>query len=172
MSGRADGQPLYRYKTTNGYEAMHSVRIWTPEKVHNRQKAGPDQDSDCLAWPQGQARPCQQQGCFSGPRTTEAWRNLSQTGRPRPLLPRQPLGTVPRPREREAGQRSLRSKVFLQRLKYGTFQAPPWPSCALSTLERGSTGTPRQKQPVWPPGRRWKKGSEAKSRAVEAMQPQ
>lgn len=48
------------YKTTNRCEASHRVRIWAPAKVHNRQEAGPDLDSDGTAHPQGQARLCPQ----------------------------------------------------------------------------------------------------------------
>lgn len=53
------GNPFNIYNTTDGYEAIHGVRIRAPEKVHNRQKRGTDEDSDSSGGPQGQARPCQ-----------------------------------------------------------------------------------------------------------------
>lgn len=53
------GNPFSSYNTTDGYEATHGVRIGAPEKVHNRQKRGIDEDSDSSGCPQGQGRPCQ-----------------------------------------------------------------------------------------------------------------
>ena len=34
------GNPFNSYNTTDGYEAIHGVRIGAPEKVRNRQKRG------------------------------------------------------------------------------------------------------------------------------------
>ena len=53
------GNPFNSHNTTDGCEATHGVRIGAPEKVHNRQKRGTDEDSDSSGGPQGQARPCQ-----------------------------------------------------------------------------------------------------------------
>lgn len=53
------GNPFSSYNTTDGYEAIHGVRIGAPEKEYNRQKRRIDEDSDSSGCPQGQDRPCQ-----------------------------------------------------------------------------------------------------------------
>lgn len=87
------------------------------------------------------------------PWATEAWRSLSKREEAAaPSFPTSHSGTffhgAPCQGERgRRGQRSLRSKVFLQRLNYDISQALPWPSHALSTLETGSVVILGQKQP-------------------------
>lgn len=113
---KTDGKSLYQLQTTNGYEAVHSIG-WGLQKKCTASRWG---QTKCPSIPLeilsaqhvlGQARPCQQWGCFSNPWIREAWRNWFQTGGHDPLLSHHPLrnipsllqGTMPRLREKDRG---------------------------------------------------------------------
>lgn len=160
------GNLFISHKPTNGCEAVHSIGMRAPGKVHDRQKRGQTKclhsagESDGSAYPLGgpglaflTARLLQR------PLDHGSLGNLSKTEEATATAPSlsattqahyKPSAVAPCQDLREGGGgRGLWEVKCSFSLRRDIFQALVRPNHALSTLETGSVVTLGQEQPVW-----------------------